>query len=120
MGALSPSGLYSLLFPRAETCEDRKFKLKYEEDGGEGWCGQRGNGSLPKRGVTRAEPGNINKHSLAEEVMWVAKATKAGDSRPAIGECWGTGHEGRTEGREAKRVARPRSCSRGHGECWKV
>lgn len=36
MGALSPSGLYSLLFPRAETCEDRKFKLKYEEDGGEG------------------------------------------------------------------------------------
>lgn len=36
VGALSPSGLYSLLFPRSETCEDGKLGLKYEEDGGEG------------------------------------------------------------------------------------
>lgn len=35
--------------------------------------------------VTRTESRKTNKHSLVEEVMWMAKNTEVGDSWPVVG-----------------------------------
>lgn len=34
--------------------------------------------------VTRIESGTISKPSLAEKIMWMAKATEVGDSQPVV------------------------------------
>ena len=65
---------FPLLKPQGREWRRNLFQLGWKE---RSW-------KHAQKRVTRNESGKISKPSLAEKIMWMAKATEAGDSQPVV------------------------------------